>query len=217
MLDDGMGPARGGLTGERRGRHAAPPAGPPGPVEIVAAAVLAVLALGRERVWAPLAARLAPARERVVERGGTAIAAFRAGPVVPWLAAHRMLVLIGGALLVSTVALGGAAAMIASTAPVAGSDGGETVDGGVRPQPGTGFTTPTPAPSSPTPTPTPTPTTTPTPTPSPTPVEPGTNDTPPAPEQTTTPVEPTAEPEGDRPGNSGTSPGATNRPDKSKD
>lgn len=215
MLDDGMGQPRRGSAGERRGRHAAPPAGPRGPVEHVAAAVLTVLAIGRERVQAPLAARLEPARERVVERVGAAIAAFRAGPVVPWVAAHRMLVLIGGALLVSAVALGGAAAMIASTTPVAGSGGEEIVDGGERPQPGPEFTMPTPAPPSPTPRPTQTPT--PTPTPSPTPVESGTPDTSPDPEPTTTPVEPTAAPEDDGPGNSGTSPGASNRPEKSKD
>ncbi|MGR0219742.1 hypothetical protein [Agromyces sp. ZXT2-6] len=199
-----------GSAGARRGRHAAPPEGPRGPVERVAAVALAVLALGRERVWAPLTARVAPARDRA----GTALAAFRAGPVVPWLSAHRMPVLIGGALLVSAIALGGAAAMIASSTSVAGVDD-EAAEVGDRPGPGSGYTMPTPAPSSPVPTPTSTPT--PTPTPTPAPVAPGATDPSIDPEPTTVPAEPTTEPEDDAPGNSGDSPGAANRPDKDKD
>jgi hypothetical protein len=149
----------------------------------------------------------------VLERGGAALAAFRAGPVLPWVSAHRMPVLIGGALLVSAIAMGGAAALIVSSTPVAGGD--ETVDGGDRPRPGSEFTMPSPAPSTAAPTPTPTPTTTPTPTP--TAGVPGTTDPSTDPVPTTEPGEPTAEPEDDAPGNSGNSPGADNRPDKDKD
>lgn len=206
--------ARAGSAGERRGRHAAPPAGPRGPVELAAAVVLAVLARWRERVWMPLVARVSPARERAVERGGAALAAFRAGPVLPWVSVHRIPVLIGGALLVSAIAMGGAVAMIASSTPVAGGD--ETVDGGDRPRPGSEFTMPTPVPSTAAPTPTPTPTPMPTPSPSPPTGGPGTSDPSTDPVPTTEPDEPTGEAEDDAPGNSGNSPGAGNRPDKDK-
>lgn len=176
-----------------------------------------MLAAGRERVWVPLTERIAPARERVRERGGAAYAAFTAGPVLPWVSAHRMAVLVGGALLVSAIAMGGAAAMIASTAPVARVDD-QAVDGGERPRPGSEFTMPSPAPSSDAPKPSSTPTPEPTPTPSP--AAPGTTDpsTDPStdPEPTTDPEEPTAGTEDDAPGNSGNSPGADNRPEKDK-
>jgi hypothetical protein len=214
MLDDRVEQARAGSAGKRRGRRAAPPAGPRGPVEQVSALALAVLATGRERVWVPLAERVAPARERVRERSGAAYAAFRSGPVLPWVSAHRMAVLVGGALLVSAIAMGGAAAMIASTAPVAGVD--QAVDGGERPRPGSEFTMPSPAPSSEAPKPSPTPTPKPTPTPTPSPAAPGTTDPSTDPEPTTDPVEPTAGTEDDAPGNSGNSPGADNRPEKDK-
>lgn len=161
----------------------------------------------------PLAERVAPARERALERGGAALAAFRAGPVLPWVSAHRMAVLVGGALLVSAIAMGGAAAMIASTAPVAGIDD-RAVEGGERPRPGSEFTMPSPAPSSDAPKPSSTPTPEPTPTPSPT--APGTTDPSTDPEPTTEPEEPTGETEDDAPGNSGNSPGADNRPEKDK-
>lgn len=207
--------ARAGSAGKRRGRRAAPPAGPRRPVEHGAAFALAVLATGRERVWMPLAERVAPARERALERGGAALAAFRAGPVLPWVSAHRMAVLVGGALLVSAIAMGGAAAMIASTAPVAGIDD-RAVDGGERPRPGSEFTMPSPAPSSDAPTPSSTPTPTPTPKSTPSPTAPGTTDPSTEPEPTTEPEEPTAGTEDDAPGNSGNSPGADNRPEKDK-
>lgn len=205
MSDHGTGRPRAGSAGERRGRHAAPPNGPRGPVDRILAATLALLALGRERAWAPLSRRIAPAREQVAAQ----VTAFRAGPVLPWVSRYRIPVLFGGALLVSAVALGGAAAMISSTPPVAGADR-QVVDDGDRPRPGSEFTMPTPLPSTPAPTPTPTPAPTPAPAPS-SPVEP-----PAEPEPTTEPADPPAEPEDDAPGNSGNSPGATNRPDKQK-
>jgi hypothetical protein len=211
MLDYRVEQARAGSAGKRRGRRAAPPAGPRGPVEQASALALAVLAAGRERVWVPLGERIAPARER----GRAAYAAFTAGPVLPWLSAHRIAVLVGGALLVSAIAMGGAAAMIASTAPVAGSDD-RAVDGGERPRPGSEFTMPTPAPSSDAPKPSATPTPTPEPTPTPRTTAPGTTDPSTDPEPTTDPEEPTAETEDDAPGNSGNSPGADNRPEKDK-
>jgi hypothetical protein len=222
MLDDRVEQARAGSAGKRRGRRAAPPAGPRGPVEQVSALALAVLAAGRERVWMPLAERIAPARERVRERGGAAYAAFTAGPVLPWVSAHRMAVLVGGALLVSAIAMGGAAAMIASTAPVAGVDDqavdDQAVDGGERPRPGSEFTMPSPAPSSDAPKPSspPTPEPTSTPTPAPGQTAPGTTDPSTDPEPTTDPEEPTGGIEDDAPGNSGNSPGADNRPEKDK-
>jgi hypothetical protein len=158
----------------------------------------------------PLAARMAPLRER----GGAAFAAFADGPVLPWVSAHRLAVLVGGALLVSAIAMGGAAAMIASSAPVAGVED-QAVDDVDRPRPGSEFTMPTPVPSSAAPTPTPSPA--PVPAPTPTPVVPGTADPTTEPEPTTAPEEPSGEPEeDDAPGNSGNSPGAGNRPDKDK-
>jgi hypothetical protein len=215
MLDYRVEQARAGSAGKRRGRRAAPPAGPRGPVEQASALALAVLAAGRERVWVPLGERIGPARER----GRAAYDAFTAGPVLPWLSAHRIAVLVGGALLVSAIAMGGAAAMIASTAPVAGIDD-RAVDGGERPRPGSEFTMPTPAPSSDAPKPGPAPAPAPTPTPEPTPTPrttaPGTTDPSTDPEPTTDPEEPTAETEDDAPGNSGNSPGADNRPEKDK-
>lgn len=183
--------------GRRRGRRAAPPTGPVGPVE-TAAAVAAALTAGR--------AGLVTARARADQ----AVASFRAGPVLPWISAHRLLVLIGGALLVSTLAIGGTIAMIAQVpAPTAG--GGIAEDDPARPRPGSGFTMPSPAPTtspSPTPTPTPGPTD-----------DPGTGDagTPVVdPEPTDEPLAPTTDPVTDSNGRPDP-PGATNRPDKPKD
>ncbi|MEI5584762.1 MULTISPECIES: hypothetical protein [unclassified Agromyces] len=184
---------RAGSAGERRGRHAAPPSGPAGLLDRAASAALA--ALGRVR-----------------ERGRAAIGAFRAGPLVPWVSAHRGIVLIGGSLVVSAAALASTAAMIASPGPPPAAEGTETVDDGARPRPGSDFTMPTPAPTTTTPTPEPTPI----PTATPVPAEPGTSEPPSGSEPTPAPVEPTPEPEEDAPGNSGNSPGAANRPDKTK-
>ncbi|MGR2752087.1 hypothetical protein [Agromyces arachidis] len=201
---------RAGSAGERRGRHAAPPSGPRGPLDRVLAAALAILAAARERVVAPAAGRAAPLRGRVAAGTRAAVAAVREGPVPPWLSKHRMTVLIGGALVVSAIALGGAAAMIATPTPAGVED--EAAEAGDRPRPGSKFTMPTPAPSSPAPTRTPAPSPTATPAPDGTAVPDATD----APEPTTAPVEPTTEPVDESPGNSGNSPGASNRPDKDK-
>lgn len=214
MLDEAMDEPRAGSAGERRCRHAAPASGPVGALDRLSSAVLAVLAVVRERAWVPLAARVAPLRGRAGTRAAAAIAAFRAGPVLPWVAAHRGLVVIGGALVVSAAALAGTAAVIASPAPPPVADGSETGGLGDRPRPESGFTMPSPAPTSSTPTPQPTPT----PTPTPLPAEPGATEPPTGSEPIPTPipVEPTAEPEEPAPGNSGNSNGAGNRPDKTK-
>lgn len=185
--------------GRRRGRRAAPPTGPVGPLETAAAAVAAALTAGR--------AGLVAARARADE----AVAAFRAGPVLPWISAHRPLVLFGGALLVSTLAIGGSIAMIAQPpAPTAG--GGIAEDDPARPQPGSGFTMPSPAPTTPAPSPTPTPT--------PSPADaPGAGDADPpvvAPEPADETLAPTTDAVTDSNGRPDP-PGATNRPDKPKD
>jgi len=194
---------RPGEVGKRRGRRAAPPTGPVGPLESATAVVAAGLTAGRTG--------LVTARARA----GDALAAFRAGPVLPWISAHRMLVLIGGALLVSALAIGGAVAMI-SQVPGSVAEGeiaGDAGTGPVRPQPGSEFTMPSPPPSTATPTPSPTPS--PTPTPTPTPADGGAEPPITDPEPPADPVEPTTEPTDDGNGRPDP-PGATNRPDKPK-
>jgi hypothetical protein len=193
---NGMVDPRPDEAGKRRGRRAAAPTGPVGPLETAVAAVAAGLTAGR--------AGLVTARAR----GADALAAFRAGPVLPWVSAHRMLVLIGGALVVSGLAIGGAVAMI-SQVPGAVAEGevaGNAGSGPVRPQPGPDVTMSSPV-ATPTPSPTPTPAPTPMPTPSPTDAvsEP----------RVTDPVEPATEPTDEGNGRPDP-PGATNRPDKPK-
>jgi hypothetical protein len=189
-----------GEGGRRRGRRAAPPTGPVGPLETVAAAIAAALTAGRSALVA--------ARGRVAGW----VTAFRSGPVLPWVSAHRMLVLIGGALLVSALSIGGAIAMIAQVpGPVAEGSAGD--DETARPQPGSSFTMPSPAAKTPSSTPTPTPS--PSPTPGPTPVDGGAESPIVEPEPPTDPVEPTTEPTTDGNGRPDP-PGASNRPDKPK-
>jgi hypothetical protein len=196
---NGMENSRPDEGGRRRGRRAAPPTGPVGPSEKAAAAVAAALTAGR--------AGLVAARARA----GEAVGAFRAGPVLPWVSAHRMLVLVGGALLVSTLAIGGAVAMIAQVpGPTAGGEVAE--DDPARPQPGSGFTMPSPMPTAPTQSPTPSPT--PSPTDDPDSGEAGTPVV--DPEPTGEPTAPTTEPTTDANGRPDP-PGATNRPEKPKD
>ncbi|MGR0320882.1 hypothetical protein [Agromyces sp. ZXT2-3] len=141
-----------------------------------------------------------------------AVARFRSGPTLPWISAHRMLVLIVGALLVSGTAFAATAAVIAQP-PVA--EGSGSTDDGSRPRPASGFVMPSPVSDAPDASTAP-------PSPSPTPEPTGSADDPagePAPvtdpEPTTDPVEPTEEPDtgNGRPD----PPGASNRPDKPKD
>ncbi|GAA1060616.1 hypothetical protein GCM10009573_20430 [Agromyces bracchium] len=189
---DGMEDPGAGAGEGRRGRHAAPAAAATGPLSraVAAAGTAAAVALTVVARW---------------------IARFRAGPVLPWVAAHRMLVLIVGALVVSSGAFAATAAMIAQP-PLA--EGGESVVDGTRPRPGSEFVMPSPVTGSPAATTAP-----PTSTPTPGPTAPAdgttTGDAPTTdPEPTTDPVEPTEEPTGNgRPD----PPGATNRPDKTKD
>lgn len=203
---NGMQDPRPDEAGKRRGRRAAAPTGPVRPLDAVAGVVAAWLTAAR--------AGLLTARRR----GAEALTAFRASPVIPWVSAHRMLVLVGGALLVSALAIGGAVAMIAQVPrPVAGGDAP------VRPQPGSDFTMPSPVPASPTPAPTTAPAPTPTDAPAPVPSgEPSPEPDEPIvdPEPTTEPDEPYEpdEPDGPPTGSNGRPdpPGATNRPDKPK-
>jgi|GEM_PF-3110664 len=189
MEDPGANPGAG-----RRGRHAAPPTGPAGPLSRAVAALGAMTASALAAVsgW---------------------IARFRAGPVLPWISAHRMLVLVVGALVVSGAAFTATAAVIAQP-PVAES--GEPDDDGARPQPGSGFVMPSPVTGSPTPSTAP-PTAPATPS-APSPSAPA-DEAPVDPEPTTDP-EPTAEPEPTEESNGNgrpDPPGAENRPDKTKD
>ncbi|WP_438854723.1 hypothetical protein [Agromyces sp. M3QZ16-3] len=138
------------------------------------------------------------------------IARFRSGPVIPWVAAHRVLVLVVGALVVSGGAFAATAAMIAQP-PLAGAT--ESVDDATRPRPGSEFVMPSPATGSPSATTVP-PTTTSAPQPTAPADAPAVDGAPITdPEPTTDPVQPTEEPTGNgRPD----PPGATNRPDKTK-
>jgi hypothetical protein len=162
----------------------------------------------------PLGARIAAVVGPTLAFAAARLEAFRAGPVLPWISRHRLVLLIGGASLVSLLALGGAVALIQGTSSITVA---ETVQpGDSRPQPGADSTVdPEPATGvrTPTATPTPTPTTTPTPAPSAPPAG-GTLD----PGGTTTTLEPAPPPppapaEGEP---RDTAPGATNRPDKPK-
>ncbi len=178
---------------ERRGRHAARRSAPTGPLGGVTdrLAGIAAAALGT--------------LSRLLDR-------LRSGPVLPWVSAHRILVLVAVAVLVSGVAFVGTAAFIANP-PGAVADG-ERGDGPrPRPSPGSDFVMPAPTTGAPTATPTPTPPAT---------TVPGTpaEDQPGDPVATAEPdapvatTEPTEEPTGNgRPD----PPGATNRPDKKKD
>ncbi|MUN07362.1 hypothetical protein [Agromyces luteolus] len=190
---DGMQDPEAGQGTGRRGRHAAPPAGSTGPLSRAVAAV-----------GAGTAAALA-----VVS--GT-LARFRAGPVLPWVSAHRLLVLVVGALVVSGAAFTATAAVIAQP-PVAERSG--SVDDGERPRPGSGFVMPSPVSGSPTPTTAP-PTSSATPGPT-APVDDPAND--PVDDPAIDP-EPTTDPEPKEESNGNgrpDPPGATNRPDKTKD
>ncbi|WP_400995599.1 hypothetical protein [Agromyces sp. GXQ0307] len=190
---DGMEDPGAGAGEGRRGRHAAPAVAATGPLSrtVAAAGTAAAIALTVVARW---------------------VARFRAGPVLPWVAAHRVLVLIVGALVVSSGAFAATAAMIAQP-PLAEST--ESVDDGTRPQPGSEFVMPSPVTGSPGATTAPPPTTEPTSGPTAPTDGPATEATPTTePEPTTDPVEPTEEPTGNgRPD----PPGATNRPDKTKD
>ncbi|WP_430644796.1 hypothetical protein [Agromyces sp. GXS1127] len=191
---DGMqDPGQAGPGDGRRGRHAAPPAAATGPLSRAASATTAALAVAL--------ASVAGAAER-----------FRSGPVPPWIAAHRMLVLVVGALVVSGTAFAATAAVIAQP-PVA--EGGGSTEEASRPRPGSEFVMPSPVGGAPDATTAP-------PIVSATPEPTGSADEPTAepeatadPEPTTDPVEPTEEPDtgNGRPD----PPGATNRPDKPKD
>ncbi|GAA2037545.1 hypothetical protein GCM10009819_22730 [Agromyces tropicus] len=178
---------------ERRGRHAAPAASPAGGLGRVATRTTAVIAAALE------------AAHRLVDR-------VRTGPVLPWISAHRVLVLVVAALVVSGVAFAGTAALIAQTpGPVA--EGDATDADPSRPRPGSDFVMPDPTPGAVTASPSPTPPSTGGPgTPA---DDPSLDPAPTAdPEPTGDPAEPTAEPTGNgRPD----PPGATNRPDKKKD
>ena len=201
---NGMHDLRPDEAGKRRGRRAAAPTGPVRPLDAVAGVIAAWLTAARAGLFT------------AKRRGAEALAAFRAGPVIPWVSAHRVLVLIGGAVVVSALAIGGTVALIAQVPrPVAGGElGGDTP---ARPQPGSDFTMPSPVPTSPTPTPTPTPV----PTPSQAPA--ATGEPSPEPDEPVVDPEPTTEPDdpddSDPPtGSNGRPdpPGATNRPDKPK-
>jgi hypothetical protein len=170
-----------------------------GPLETAAAAVAAGLTVARST--------LATARGRA----GEAVAAFRAGPVLPWISAHRLPVLLGGALLASALAIGGTVAMIAQVpGPVAG---GEAPDDAARPQPGSGFTMPRPAAGTSKPTPSPSPPPSPKPTDDPLTGDAGA----PAVDAEPSPA-PVDTPTADSPGNGRQDPpGATNNPKKPKD
>jgi hypothetical protein len=185
-------------TTRPRGRHAAPPS-PIGAsltgLSSRAAAVLAKATAAFAALVAAVAAALAPRIER-----------FRAGPVMPWISRNRIAVFIGGASLVSALALGGAVALIQQAAPTSVDEAGQWgTEGEAVPQeapvpttsPVTGLRTP-----KPTPTPTPTPTAVPA-----DPLVPTETASPTSPDPTPTPTE-----EARR----DTAPGATNRPDKPK-
>ncbi|WP_229276020.1 hypothetical protein [Agromyces kandeliae] len=191
---DGMEDPGAGQGAGRRGRHAAPPVGATGPLSRAVAAVGAAAAAALAAV-------------------GDAVARFRAGPVLPWISAHRLLVLIAGALLVSGTAFATTAAVI-SMPPVA--EGGGTVDDEATPRPSSGFVMPSPVTDRPTATTAP-PTTPATPT-TPAPTVPA--DDAPIESEPTTGVEPTTAPEPTEESNGNgrpDPPGAENRPDKTKD
>jgi hypothetical protein len=194
--ENGMEDPGGDRRAGRRGRHAAPPAAATGPVgRIVTGAGAAVsAALTRGAAWA---------------------ARFRAGPVLPWISAHRLLVLIVGALVVSGTAFAGTAALISQT-PGSVAEGNDAAVDGSRPRPGSDFVMPSPVTGSPAPTTPPPPSATAKPEPSAPADDPSPEPAPPTdPDPTADPVEPTEEPDtgNGRPD----PPGATNRPDKTKD
>ena len=184
-----------------RGRHAAPPS----PVGATLTGLTSKAAGLLAKVTAVIAAIVAAVAAALAPR----IEAFRAGPVLPWLSRHRIPVFIGGAAVVSALALGGAIAFIQQAAPVSIDETGQRgADDQAVPQQDT-TSSATPITGLKTPTPTPRPTPTPTPTPTADPLAPTETASPTSPDPSPTPT-PTEEARRD------TAPGATNRPDKPK-